>query len=1018
LPKLTSLDLGENQLVSLELPPGMTNLQGLFLADNQLTNLSLPPALSALTTLVLANNQITTLTLPAGLTSLTTLVLSGNPLTTLALSQQEATNLAQTVAALRAQGVSIVIFSNSNSPPTVAITSPTNGASFIAPATITIQAAASDSDGSVTNVQFFDGNTSLGNVSSSPYNLSVSLGVGSHPLIVVASDNRGGTTAALVTVTVNTNTPPTVAITSPANGASFIAPATFTIQAAATDSDGSVTNVQFFDGDTSLGNVSSSPFNLSATLGVGSHALSAVATDNRGAKTTTLPVTVTVTTNTPPTVAITSPTNGTSFIAPATITIQAAASDTDGSVTNVQFFDGTNSLGNVPSSPYNLSVSLAVGSHALIAIASDNLGVTTTTLPATVTVTTNTPPTDVSIPDPGLNAAVRQALQKPAGTLTVEDLLSLTNLDGRGRNIRSLKGLEAASNLVSLNLQSNQLSNFSDQFTNLTVLDLSLNSLTNCSFPGGLMKLAALNLEGNLLTSLTLPAGLNGLSSLELSGNRFTSFDLPSNLTSLTFFDLSFNPLTNVSLPSGLTNLTKLVIRANNVLTNLELPESLTALETLDIDNNLLEQVSLPADMKSLIRLNLEGNQLKSLTLPVGMTNLAALFLDRNHLDSLTLPADLTKLAFLDLTGNFCRDLTLPGSLTALTELHLPINLFSSFTLPGGLTNLTTLDLFENALTNFTLPAGLTALTNLNLAVNQFTSFTVPPDATNLSTLFLHFNQSLTNLTLVPGMNNLIEISLSGDRLANLALPPGLTNLSVLDLTGNRLTDLTLPLDVTNLTTLLLDGNPLRTLTLSQQLATTNLAALVASLRNQGISVVILQTTTNSPPTVAITSPTNGASFTAPATITIQAAASDSDGSITNVQFFDGANSLGNASSSPYELSVSLAVASHTLTAVAYDNLGATTTSLAVTVTVTTNSPPTVTAIVISGVTKLPDGSFQLAFTNGPGARFTVLTSTNLALPVDEWTSAGAAQETSPGSYQFTDETTSSSQLFYRIRSP
>jgi len=36
---------------------------------------------------------------------------------------------------------------------------------------------------------------------------------------------------------------------------------------------------------------------------------------------------------------------------------------------------------------------------------------------------------EVSIPDPGLNAAVRNALQKPGGPLTEQDLLSLTNLD-------------------------------------------------------------------------------------------------------------------------------------------------------------------------------------------------------------------------------------------------------------------------------------------------------------------------------------------------------------------------------------------------------------------------------------------------------------------------------------------------------------------------------------------------------------------------------------------------------------
>ena len=42
---------------------------------------------------------------------------------------------------------------------------------------------------------------------------------------------------------------------------------------------------------------------------------------------------------------------------------------------------------------------------------------------------------EVSIPDPGLNAAIREALQKPNGPLTEQDLLSLINLDGRNRNI-------------------------------------------------------------------------------------------------------------------------------------------------------------------------------------------------------------------------------------------------------------------------------------------------------------------------------------------------------------------------------------------------------------------------------------------------------------------------------------------------------------------------------------------------------------------------------------------------------
>ena len=40
---------------------------------------------------------------------------------------------------------------------------------------------------------------------------------------------------------------------------------------------------------------------------------------------------------------------------------------------------------------------------------------------------------EVSIPDPGLNAAIRDALQKPIGPFTTTDLLGLTNLSARSR---------------------------------------------------------------------------------------------------------------------------------------------------------------------------------------------------------------------------------------------------------------------------------------------------------------------------------------------------------------------------------------------------------------------------------------------------------------------------------------------------------------------------------------------------------------------------------------------------------
>ncbi|MCA8832963.1 galactose-binding domain-containing protein [Hymenobacter pini] len=103
----------------------------------------------------------------------------------------------------------------------------------------------------------------------------------------------------------------------------------------------------------------------------------------------------------------------------------------------------------------------------------------------------------------------------------------------------------------------------------------------------------------------------------------------------------------------------------------------------------------------------------------------------------------------------------------------------------------------------------------------------------------------------------------------------------------------------------------------------------------------------NVAPTVSLTSPANGATFTAPASISISANAADSDGSISKVEFYQGTTLLGTATTSPYSYTWSnVAVGTYSLTAKATDNAGATTTSGAVSVTV--GSAPTATNLALN----------------------------------------------------------------------
>src|SRR6185503_2494240 len=174
---------------------------------------------------------------------------------------------------------------------------------------------------------------------------------------------------------------------------------------------------------------------------------------------------------------------------------------------------------------------------------------------------------EVQIPDPGLNAAIREALEKPNGPLTEQDLLSLINLDAGFRDVSSVEGLEAARNLTALELLNNRVSSFTlpSGLTNLTFLDLSGNPLTNCSLSSGLTHLDTLFIESTSLTSLTLPAGLTALTQLDLVGNRLTSFALPGDMTNLVALQLAFNQLTNLTLPAGLTRLASLDLDFNRL---------------------------------------------------------------------------------------------------------------------------------------------------------------------------------------------------------------------------------------------------------------------------------------------------------------------------------------------------------------------------------------------------------------------------------------------------------------------
>jgi hypothetical protein len=190
-----------------------------------------------------------------------------------------------------------------NSPPTVGLTEPADGATYTAPATVSLAATASDTGGSVTKVEFFNGSTKLGEDTTAPYTFTWSgVPAGTYSLTARATDNAGATTtSAARSITVNPagtgNLPPTAQITSPSQGATFTSPASITITAAASDPDGAVQKVEFYraNGTVKIGEDTTAPYSyLWSNVWAGDYWLRVKAIDDAGAVTTSAYVQITV----------------------------------------------------------------------------------------------------------------------------------------------------------------------------------------------------------------------------------------------------------------------------------------------------------------------------------------------------------------------------------------------------------------------------------------------------------------------------------------------------------------------------------------------------------------------------------------------------------------------------------------------------------------------------------------------------------------------------------------------------
>lgn len=317
----------------------------------------------------------------AGSSTTTSFNVTGlSPSTTVSMTVKSK-NASGSSASSTAKSVTTTADTTAPSAPSGLAASSVSGTSF------TLTWKASTDNVAVTGYLIFKAGTQIGTSTTTSFNVTGLTSATTVSMTVKARDAANNVSAASTALSVKTTD--TVAPSIPsALTSSNITATSFTLSWTASTDNVAVTSYDVFKNGILAGSSATTSFNISGLTPSTAFTMTVKAKDGAGnasAASTSLSVTTKASAGTPPTATVTAPSANSVFTLPGSITLSATAAATNGTVSKVEFFNGSVKLGEGLSSPFHYTwTPAAPGNINLTARATDSNGLTGNSAPVAI----------------------------------------------------------------------------------------------------------------------------------------------------------------------------------------------------------------------------------------------------------------------------------------------------------------------------------------------------------------------------------------------------------------------------------------------------------------------------------------------------------------------------------------------------------------------------------------------------------------------------------------------------------